>query len=501
MSSENIAHDEQVQEIDHIEIDMLGNDEKRRMSAIKSDAGIDNPEMYESGQPKYGGLVDTRMGTSDPHIDCSGCGLNLNGCVGHPGHIKLANYVFDMDNLPFIKKILDCICIRCSKVLIHKNKSDIEEALATKTGDKRMAALREITKNIKYCQGRNYGCGAQRFKIKVENSKKTSSIQVVAEASLAGVAGEEDNKKKIRRILSAEDCYNILKNISDDDCRMLGMNPTKSRPEMMLIKYLLVAPVPVRPSARAEFLASSTREDDLTVKYADIIKANTRVKETQESQGESSARYRIDYDTLLQYHVATLTNNDSVTMPRSEQKGKAIKSVNLRLKGKEGRFRSNLMGKRVDFSGRTVITPDPTIETNQLGVPLMIAMNLTKPIVVTENNIEKLTELVRNGRNKYPGANFVFQTSKVESGRPIYRIDLRYGKDRVILRYGDVVERHLVTGDIVLLNRQPTLHKLSMMGFYIKVLDDPNLLTFRLPVSSTTSFNADFDKLCRKQED
>lgn len=147
--------------------------------------------------------------------------------------------------------------------------------------------------------------------------------------------------------------------------------------------------------------------------------------------------------------------------------------------------------KRVDYSARTVITADPTIDINQLGVPLRVAMNLTFPEVVTPSNIEHLSKLVRNGREVYPGANFVFPASNLMTGQRVLPIDLRYRKEKVDLQYGDIVERHLVNDDIVLLNRQPTLHKQSMMGHRIKVIENDNLNTFRLSVCTTTPYNAD----------
>ena len=148
------------------------------------------------------------------------------------------------------------------------------------------------------------------------------------------------------------------------------------------------------------------------------------------------------------------------------------------------------MGKRVNFSARTVITSDPTININELRVPIKIATNLTIPEVVTPQNIEHLGQLVKNGRDKYPGANFVFPISNIELGRKVLPIDLRYRKEKVELRFGDIVERHIIDGDIVLLNRQPTLHKLSMMGHRVRILP---YSTFRLNLSVTTPYNADFD--------
>jgi DNA-directed RNA polymerase II subunit RPB1 len=261
-----------------------------------------------------------------------------------------------------------------------------------------------------------------------------------------------------------------LKNISDDDCIILGLNPKKCRPEDMILKIFPVPPVPVRPSVRIEG-SSITREDDLTRKLADIVKKNNLLAQTKESISGHVPQHILNQSQLLQYHIATYLDNETPLILKSEQKGKVMKSLTSRLKGKEGRLRSNLMGKRNDFSARTVITPDPSIDINQVGVPISIAMNLTYPEVVTPYNIEMMRKLVLNGRDIYPGANFVIRKSDSETDRNL-PIDLRYRKEKIDLRYGDIVERHLTENDIVLLNRQPTLHKQSMMGHYVHVIQD-----------------------------
>lgn len=153
----------------------------------------------------------------------------------------------------------------------------------------------------------------------------------------------------------------------------------------------------------------------------------------------------------------------------------------------------DVVTKRVDFSGRTVITPDPSLEFNQLGIPQMVAMTLTFPEIVTPDNIKHMTKLVQNGRYVYPGANFVIPIGDLVPGQQAKTKDLRFNKERVELHYGDIVERHLVDGDYVLLNRQPTLHKYSMLGHHIKVNRNPNNLTFRISLAVCTAYNADFD--------
>ena len=196
---------------------------------------------------------------------------------------------------------------------------------------------------------------------------------------------------------------------------------------------------------------------------------------------------------LIQYNVTTYFDNKAIKLPKSDQKAsKPLTSVSERLKGKTGRIRGNLMGKRVDFSARTVITSDPNLGLDELGVPVKIAMNVTFPEVVTSYNIDSLTKLVRNGRDIYPGANFVVPYSNIERGINT-KIDLRYRKKTVKLHFGDVVERHLIEGDPVLFNRQPTLHKMSMMCHRVKVIKDENICTFRINVNVTAPYNADFD--------
>jgi DNA-directed RNA polymerase II subunit RPB1 len=248
----------------------------------------------------------------------------------------------------------------------------------------------------------------------------------------------------------------------------------------MIHTEFYVPPNPVRPSVRGDFGTSGgPREDQLTVKLADILKANQRLAKHMESDEKNLNEYFQDHVSYLQYHIATYYDNESLKLPQSEQKGIATKSLVSRLKGKEGRIRNNLMGKRTDFSGRTVITPDPTLSINQLGVPIGIAKNITFPEIVTPYNIDWLQKLVRAGRENYPGANFVIPTSSNSSDTG-KQIDLRFRKEKIDLRYGDIVERHTIDGDIFLLNRQPTLHKLSMMGHRCKVIDNPSYCTFRI---------------------
>jgi DNA-directed RNA polymerase II subunit RPB1 len=494
MPTDTYENNDEIGEIDSITFSIFGNTDIKKYSAIVDNKnGISIPDLYDNMEPKRGGLIDSRLGTTDNHISCGTCGFNSMICPGHFGHIELNEYVFHLGFLPYVKKILSLICLKCYNLLLDKKKyiNDLERILKIKNKKNRLIEMKSLSKSISQC----HHCGVPVSKIRVDIKKTSGQINVFSESITTSNNSEsgEVEKKKIKLHLTPEHCFEILKGISDEDCIIMGLNPKESRPESMIIKTFAVPPVTVRPSTKADFLASSSMEDDLTHKLADIIKCNSRIKKYKESPSNNNAKYAPDHLHLLQYHIASFHDNESLNLPRAEQKGKPIKSLSSRLKGKEGRLRGNLMGKRVNFSARTVITPDPTLDINQLGVPLKIAKNLTFPEIVTPNNIKYLTKLVENGRDKYPGANFIFSKNS-SSGSSIFPRDLRWTKGRNIqLKYGDIVERHLQTGDFVLLNRQPTLHKLSMMGHSIKVIDNDQLSTFRLNVAVTVPYNADFD--------
>ncbi|MFX1589795.1 MAG: DNA-directed RNA polymerase subunit A', partial [Promethearchaeota archaeon] len=173
--------------------------------------------------------------------------------------------------------------------------------------------------------------------------------------------------------------------------------------------------------------------------------------------------------------------------PARHRSGRALRTLTQRLKGKEGRFRSNLSGKRVDFSARSVISPNPYISINEVGVPIDIAKILTIPTNVNDWNIEEMKQMVLNGPHRHPGANYIIRNDR-------RRIDLRYVKNRKIisdmLAPGFTVERHLNDGDLVLFNRQPSLHRMSIMAHEVKIMDGK---TFRLNLTVCPPYNADFD--------
>ena len=322
------------------------------------------------------------------------------------------------------------------------------------------------------------GCGRQQPAIRKEALKLFTAWRQSKDED-----GDEIGRiaQTEKRPLPASEVHTILKKVSPEDVVTLGLSEDFAQPDWMVLTVLPVPPPQVRPGV-TEF-GSGLGQDDLTYKLADIIKASANLRRME--QEGAPAHILNDFADLLQYHSATYMDNDIAGLPQSLQSsGRPVKALRARLKGKEGRLRGNLMGKRVDFSARTVITGDPNIELDQVGVPKSIARNLTYPERVKPYNRAYLSELVRNGPNEYPGARYVIR----DTGE---RIDLKYNRrGDIALQAGWIVERHLKDGDYVLFNRQPSLHKMSMMAHRVKLMD---YSTFRLNLSVTPPYNADFD--------
>ena len=424
------------------------------------------PQTMNDTSFQVNGLLDPYLGTIDKNTECMTCQSSMATCTGHFGHILLHQPVYHYGFITHVKKVLECVCYYCSKLKLK----DIE-------GVTSITVLPKVVKSNKQRFKKVHGI--LKSKTLCEHCERKQPVYRKNGLNLQAWFKQSDQEKTQ---LTALHVQNILVKIPDVVVYQLGMNPKYTRPEHLLLTCIPCPPPQVRPSITMDIGRS---EDDLTHKLADIIKANDNLKKC-ESEGAPNHIIQ-EYIQLLQYHVATYMDNDISGQPQALQKsGRPLKSIRARLKGKEGRLRGNLMGKRVDFSARTVITGDPNISIDQVGVPKSIAMNLTFPEMVMSYNIEHCQELVKRGPYVHPGAMYVIK----DTGE---RIDLRYARNTgdVILQYGYIVERHLVDNDVVLFNRQPSLHKMSMMAHYVKVM--PSGSTFRLNLSVTSPYNADFD--------
>eukprot|EP00061_Rhincodon_typus_P018568 g47789.t1 len=500
-----------------------------------TEGGIKYSETTEGGRPKLGGLMDPRQGVIERTGRCQTCAAiykmrhlygaannvkyltklkemsqqvgkcllvgnllkealvlrgNMTECPGHFGHIELAKPVFHVGFLTKTMKVLRCVCFFCSKLLVDSNNPKIKDILIKSKGQPR----KRLTHVYDLCKGKNICEGGEEMDNKFGVEQQEGEEDLTKEKGHGGCGryqprirrvglelyaewkhvNEDSQEKKI--LLNPERVYEIFKRITDEECVILGMDPKYAKPEWMILTVLPVPPLSVRPAVVMQ--GSARNQDDLTHKLADIVKINNQLRRNE--QNGAAAHVIAEDVKLLQFHVATMVDNELPGLPRAMQKsGRPLKSLKQRLKGKEGRVRGNLMGKRVDFSARTVITPDPNLSIDQVGVPRSIAANMTFPEIVTPFNIDRLQELVRRGNNQYPGAKYIIR----DNGD---RIDLRFHPkpSDLHLQIGYRVERHMCDGDIVIFNRQPTLHKMSMMGHKVRILP---WSTFRLNLSVSDS--------------
>ena len=441
-------------------------------------------QTYSHNEPVHGGLFDRRMGVVEHNVLCQTCEQKNNFCPGHFGHIELARPVFHVHFFEYIRKLLRCICFRCSRVPVVLADSPEIRAMQNKrlSRQKRWELMYKLLSKIKKCPH----CGMRQ----PDKVGRYGVLRIEMEWRTGGVASTSEDAvvetQPSKVVLGAEDVLRMFRRMTDDDIGLLGFCKTQNRPEWMICTVLLVPPPAVRPTVKNE--TGQRQEDDLTTKLISIVKINAQVKLKMEKGLKEQAD---NVYKLLQYEVATLIDNNIQGIPPSAviRTGRPIRALTERLKSKEGRIRGNLMGKRVDFSARSVITPDPNISIDELGVPHRIAMNLTMPEVVNKWTLERLQKLVANGPAVYPGAKLVRKTC--EGCRTVSLKGLPdLAEVAANLQHGDIVERHLCDGDVVLFNRQPSLHKMSMMGHKVRVMP---YNTFRLNVCVTPNFNADFD--------
>ncbi|UYV79608.1 POLR2A [Cordylochernes scorpioides] len=463
-------------DVTSIQFSLLSPEQIKAISVVATT----NPGFMENGKPIPGGLMDPRQGSISVGELCSTCRQKHRECAGHFGHIELSVPIFHPGCIGTVHKILQCICFYCSTLLIKPENAKIQTIMERFKGQNRLQQLHELCSKVKKCElsiddkgnliENSLGCG------KNQPSIKTKQMEFTAEWKKPNC---EDEMNKM--YISASMILEIFSKMSDTAIEAVGMNTTFSRPEWMILKVIPVAPHSVRPAVKC---GNKLGHDDITLKLRDIIKANKEVERVINQQIPNFiVREKIN---ALQYHVATMMQSNVPGLPEAITKnGRKIKSIADRIKGKEGRIRTNLMGKRVNHSARTVISPDPNLRIDEVGVPISIAKTLTIPETVHKYNIEWLQRLVENGPFQLPGASAIIR----ENGQ---RINLHMNKNSsdLVLMTGDIVERCLINGDVVVFNRQPSLHKMSMMAHKVRILP---FSTFRMNLSCTTPYNADFD--------
>jgi len=425
-------------------------------------------DLYDKHKtPKYDGINDPRMGPIDNDILCETCKNDTTKCPGHFGHIKLSTPVYNILFLNKVKKILTVVCNTCSHLIIDRENTKLITNLLKTPKEQRLQKLLKYNSvnNIDIC----YECSRFQPKFIKDGISLFKSIKN---------EGEEK-----RSVYHAKDALEVLKHISDEDINFLGMDSKNARPEWLLFEVFPVIPPCIRPSVN--FGNNLRSEDDMVYKLMDIVKSNNLLATALTSR----KKYIDDYIEQLQWNISTLIDNSIAGVPVAQHRSNSrpLKSLKERIKGKEGRIRGNILGKRVNYSARTVVGPDPCIAIDQVGIPYKICKILTFPEVVNYYNIKKLEGYVKNGQDIYPGVNYI--TKKINGQQRLINVSFR-NKDKIKLNYGDIVHRHLLVDDYVIFNRQPSLHKMSMQGHRVK----PTIgKSFRLNPAVCNPYNADFD--------
>ena len=438
-----------------------------KMIKKMASAKVVTPELYDKeGYPVDSGLMDTRLGVIDPGLKCRTCGSKLKECCGHFGYIELARPIVHIKFINIIFPLLRSTCRECGKILIPQNKIKeaekmLDEEELRKGLDGRRKKIKELIASYKTTSKCPH-CKSRQHKITLE--KPTTFVE---------------KEKRLNPI----DVRTRLEKIPDEDCELFGIKPEFARPEWMILTVLSIPPVTMRPSLTLE--SGERSEDDLTHKLGDIVRINQRLFENINA-GAPEIIIEDLWD-LLQYHITTFFDNEIAQLPVARHRsGQPLKTLTERIKSKEGRIRHNLAGKRTNFSARTVISPDPKLSLNEVGVPSVMAMHLTVPEMVTDWNIERLKEFIKNGPSKYPGANYIIRTD----GKRKKITEETQEASIEELQPGYIVERHLMNGDVALFNRQPSLHRMSMMCHRVRVLPGKS---FRLNPAVCHPYNADFD--------
>ena len=428
-------------DISEIKFHMVSPEHIKKIATIE----IANSEVYDAdAYPIEGGVMDPHLGVIDPGMRCKTCGSKSGECLGHFGYINLSKPVYNILFIKKIKEVLVLTCQECSKLLFDK------ENVKNRTYD--LNKIKPATK----CPN----CGYNNKKIKFERPQSFTCD------------GDRITPEQIRE---------QFEKISDEDLSILKMNG--GRPEWMILTILPVPPITTRPSITLE--DGERSEDDLTHKLVDVIRINQRLANNLEI---GAPEFILDdLWELLQYHVTTYFNNEISGLPPARHRsGRQLKTLSQRLKSKSGRFRLNLTGKRVDFSARTVVSPDQNIGINEVGIPELIAKVLTIPIKITERNFKEMKECVERGPEKINGANYTIRPDGLR--KKINDLTKEFILEE--LQPGFIVERHIKDGDIVLFNRQPSLHRMSIMAHRVKVMP---YKTFRLNLTVCKPYNADFD--------
>lgn len=483
-------------EIDSITFGVYSPEEILNMAVCQLDS------VKKSGP---GTVYDPRMGTTDSSQLCVTCNKSAIHCIGHFGCIVFNECIVHPLYYARVLSFLRCFCMKCNRLCITEEQIQLKNIHRSK-GEQRMALILEYLKKVDLCC--QPGCGAHRPYFRFTKADSTYSRVY-----------QDKSKNRTSINISTDEIKKIFERIPDNDIRLLGFDPANTHPRNFIISVLPVPPPCVRPYTKTE---NNLSDDDLTIQYIEIIKTNNELQTTANKQPKDMAKSL----ATLRFRVHTTFDN-SQGKAKHTTNGRAIKGMKERLKGKEGQIRKHMMGKRCNYTGRTVIGPEPTLKMGQLAVPVEMANILTVPVRVASYNLKLMQDLVdtgnvdslinpdgklinlkryRRGTQLQHGDIIIRHESDnkevVQTGRElVHRGDKVYRGSKEVTKLnpcnrhfkiseGWIVERKLTDGDYVILNRQPTLHMASMMAMQVVVMP---YKTMRMNLAITKPFNADFD--------
>ena len=460
-------------------------------------------EIVSSKLSGVGTIYDSRLGVLNHKETCGSCFKNNKECPGHFGHISLNVNIIHPLFYKYVHMFLKCFCLKCSRCLISEEQIKLNN-LNNCSSFIKFNKIKDICEKTDIC----YYCSSIKKKI-IYNSYDQLFYMI-----------HKINQTSVKTILSDNEIKILFDNISIKDIEILGLDTDLFLPSNLIMTKLVVLPTVARPYVVVNNL---TCDDDITVQYIEIIKINNSLED--KTQSETKINKLIQN---LKFRIKSLFDNTQEKSKHSN--GRPMKGIKKRISGKDGQIRNNLMGKRVDKSARTVIGPDPTLRLDEMAIPVKIANILTYPEYVNRLNIHRLTNLIENDkiifiiRNKqrinlkyamfkkgtellykdiiqkscgnkiivdHNTHNYIVTESDVVIRNNIIIDNFVYPKKKHFkLEFGDIVERPLQDGDYVLLNRQPTLHRGSMLAQRIVIRP---YKTFRMNLAITKTFNADFD--------
>jgi DNA-directed RNA polymerase beta' subunit len=415
--------DTEIHDVKCIEFGIYSPEEIRAMAVCK----VDSSKLTGSGS-----VYDDRMGyNAETNNNCITCGLKRE-CLGHFGYIDLAEPVLHPMFYKIISTFLKCFCKQCHRLLLVEEQIELA-GLNKLKGERKFSKMLEKLEKIDICSH----CSAPQPKIVYKSKDMTIGMEYKQKKG--------DGSSKLNILFTVEDIKKIFDDITDSDVEMLGFNPTRTHPKSFILTVLPVIPPCSRPYVISE---GNMCDDDLTYQLIEIVKINNQLANPEETKDPKQLqKHQERHQKLtqsLRFRIQTTFSN-SKSRAKHPTDSRPLKGIKERLVGKGGRLRGNLMGKRVDFSARTVIGAEPTLKLGQIGIPYEVAQTHTKPETVTSFNIDWLTEIVNTGK-----ANFVTifrkkRNKQDEEVGPLVkrRINVQYAMFRkgTELIHGDIIVR------------------------------------------------------------